>query len=81
MIFFCVETPTTIDKMHPPILMFNDLKEGEGAFLFWGVQNGNCAQLGIFLIYMVEIQSLVDGSCPNKLHYSISCSKSGRLRA
>jgi len=29
-----LETPTTIDKMHPPILMFNDLKEGEGAFLF-----------------------------------------------
>ena len=65
MIFFYMETPTTIDKMHPPILMFNDLKEGEGAFLFWGVQNGNCAQLGVFLIFWAGIQSLADCLCPN----------------
>jgi len=31
--------------MHPPILMFNDLRDGLGALLIGWVQNGICAQL------------------------------------
>jgi len=56
-VFTDVETPTTIDKMHPPFQMFNDLKEEKGAFLFSEVQNVNCAQLSLFLIFMDEIHA------------------------